>query len=216
MRPKAKPAAVVRNPDRTRRRIFAAAIIEFAANGFAGARMDAIARRSGSNKRMLYHYFGDKEGLFRAVLRHKITERRALIEGVPGDPTKNLPFRFQLMCRDLDWVRLLGWEALQNTGERVVDEKFRRAGAAQALERVRREQAEGQLTSDFEAAHLALAKLSLAMFPAAFPHTTRLITGKSIRDPAFQREYTNFLKRFAESFRPATRRSRPGGKKKTA
>jgi len=62
-----------RNPARTRGLILSAALTEFAAHGFAGARVDAIARQAGINKRMLYHYFGGKEELFRAVLRRKIT-----------------------------------------------------------------------------------------------------------------------------------------------
>jgi AcrR family transcriptional regulator len=209
-----KKVCVTRDPDRTRGRILAAAITEFAAKGLAGARVDAIARRADSNKRMLYHYFGDKEGLFRAVLRWKIGERRALMEGAPGDPEENLPFRFEMMCRDLDWVRLLGWEALQNVGDRVVEEKFRRAGMARALARARREQAQGQLSAEFDGRFLVLAKLSLAMFPAAFPHSTRMITGKSIRSPAFQREYKNFLERFAVAFRPAQPRVNPGAERK--
>ena len=199
-----KPVAgPVRNPDRTRGRILAAAVAEFAANGLAGARVDAIARRADSNKRMLYHYFGDKEGLFRAVLRWKITERRTLVEGFPGDPAENLASRFGLMCQDFDWVRLLGWEALQNTGEKVVEEKFRAEGIARALKRVRRQQAEGWLTSEFNNRHLILAKLALTMFPVAFPHTTRLITGRTARDPKFQKEYKAFLKKFGAAFRPA-------------
>jgi AcrR family transcriptional regulator len=57
-----------RDPERTSASILAAAVTEFTAKGFAGARIDAIALRSGSNKRMIYHYFGDKEGLYLAVL----------------------------------------------------------------------------------------------------------------------------------------------------
>ena len=57
-----------RDPDATKSRILAAAWHEFAQKGFAGARVDAIAARSGANKRMIYHYYGDKEGLFVAVL----------------------------------------------------------------------------------------------------------------------------------------------------
>jgi len=210
MRRKTKPAVrATRDPERTRGRILSAALAEFAARGFAGARVDAIARRAQGNKRMIYHYFGSKQGLFREVLRRKITERRAVIEGSSGDPVENLPLRFTMMCRDLDWIRLLGWEAVQNTGDRVQEEKFRREGTARACARVRREQAVGHVTSEFDARHLVLAKLSLAMFPAIFPHSTRLITGKSIRDPAFQREYADFLKRFAVAFRPPPRRARP-------
>jgi len=207
-----KTVSATRDPDRTRARILAAALAEFSAKGFAGARVDAIARRAQGNKRMLYHYFGNKSGLFREVLRRKITERRALIEGASGDPAENLPFRFAMMCRDLDWVRLLGWEAVQNTGEKVLEEKFRRAGTARSLARVRRQQAEGFLTSEFDERHLVLAKLSLTMFPAAFPHATRLIMGRSIRDPKFQRDYAKFLKRFAVAFRPAKRCAKPAAK----
>ena len=61
---KSKP----RDAEQTRARILAAATAEFARNGLGGARVDAIALRSKSNKRMIYHYFGSKEGLFTAVL----------------------------------------------------------------------------------------------------------------------------------------------------
>jgi len=59
---------VSRNPQRTHATILEAATEEFAAHGFGGARVDAIAARAQTNKRMLYHYFGDKEGLYLAVL----------------------------------------------------------------------------------------------------------------------------------------------------
>lgn len=57
-----------RDPDASRERILAAATTEFAAKGFGDARVDEIARRAGINKRMLYHYFGNKDDLFQAVL----------------------------------------------------------------------------------------------------------------------------------------------------
>ena len=202
-------AGAVRNPDRTRGRILAAAAAEFAAKGHAGARVDAIARRAGSNKRMLYHYFTDKEGLYRAVLRAKIAERRTQFEAAPGDPTENLPFRFDLMCRDLEWIRLLGWEALENKSGQVQEEKFRRQGLLRALKRLRGHQAAGRLTADFDRRHLLLAKISLTMFPVAFPQLTRLVTGSTVKDPKFQREYRGFLKKFATIFRPERPQKQP-------
>ena len=57
-----------RDLNRTRERIMAAALKEFAANGFAGARTDAIARRAHVNERMIFYCFESKEGLYRAVL----------------------------------------------------------------------------------------------------------------------------------------------------
>ena len=59
----ARPPKV--SPDR----ILAAAAIEFAARGFAGARVDRIARRARVNKAMLYYHFHSKQGLYRALLR---------------------------------------------------------------------------------------------------------------------------------------------------
>ena len=101
-----------RNPERTQERILQAAFKEFAAKGFAGARVDAIAQRAAINKRMLYHYFGDKEALFREVLRRKIEQRQAWGVATPDDPRESLPYWFDLACKDKDWIRLLEWEAL--------------------------------------------------------------------------------------------------------
>jgi AcrR family transcriptional regulator len=63
-----KPKALPRDADLTRKRILSAATVEFARKGLGGARVDEIAHRSKSNKRMIYHYFGGKEQLFKAVL----------------------------------------------------------------------------------------------------------------------------------------------------
>ena len=57
-----------RDPDRTREAILAAAQDEFALKGLSGGRVDEIARRARANKRMIYHYFGSKQGLYLAVL----------------------------------------------------------------------------------------------------------------------------------------------------
>ncbi|MBW2267319.1 MAG: TetR family transcriptional regulator [Deltaproteobacteria bacterium] len=57
-----------RNAERSRAAILAAATAQFAANGLGGARVDEIARSAGVNKALLYHYFGNKQALFLAVL----------------------------------------------------------------------------------------------------------------------------------------------------
>lgn len=62
------PEKMPRDPDATRKRILAAAKAEFARKGLGGARVDDIARRAKANKRMLYHYFGNKEDLFQRTL----------------------------------------------------------------------------------------------------------------------------------------------------
>jgi AcrR family transcriptional regulator len=199
--------AATRNPERTRERILSAALKEFAAKGFAGARVDVIARRAAINKRMLYHYFGNKEKLFRAVLHQKIAERRAWGLNLSSDPAERLPFWFKTGCDDADWIRLLEWEALQSGGPKVIDESERRALAADWLKRLRGRQSRGELSAEFDARHLALAMQSLTMFPMAFPQLTRFIMGRPIDDPKFQRAHAAFLKKFASAFRPMNART---------
>jgi TetR/AcrR family transcriptional regulator len=65
-----------RDPDRTRNAVLGAAQAEFAANGLSGARVDAIARRARANKRMIYHYFGSKTGLYLAALERAYEDLR--------------------------------------------------------------------------------------------------------------------------------------------
>ncbi|PZO65900.1 MAG: TetR family transcriptional regulator [Paracoccus denitrificans] len=57
-----------RDSEATKSRILAAAKREFARNGLGGARVDDIADKAKANKRMIYHYFGSKEGLFQTVV----------------------------------------------------------------------------------------------------------------------------------------------------
>ena len=56
------------DPERTKREILHEARVEFAGKGFAGARIDEISARTATAKRMIYYYFGSKEGLYIAVL----------------------------------------------------------------------------------------------------------------------------------------------------
>lgn len=72
----AAPAKKPRNPYDTKRRILAAAKVEFAKKGLGGARVDDIAARAKANKRMMYHYFGNKEELFRQVVEDAYGEFR--------------------------------------------------------------------------------------------------------------------------------------------
>jgi AcrR family transcriptional regulator len=84
-----RPAATQRrDPGRTRAQILEAAIAEFAEKGLGGARVDAIAARAGANKRMLYHYFGNKEDLWLAALEQvyaaiRLKERALSLDHLP-------------------------------------------------------------------------------------------------------------------------------------
>jgi TetR/AcrR family transcriptional regulator len=60
---------MARRPSVSPERILASAAIEFASRGYAGARVDRIARRARVNKAMLYYHFGSKRNLYRTLLR---------------------------------------------------------------------------------------------------------------------------------------------------
>jgi AcrR family transcriptional regulator len=74
---KKKREPMPRDAGQTRKRILDAATVEFARKGLGGARVDAIAARAKSNKRMIYHYFGSKEDLFSAVLENAYLDIRS-------------------------------------------------------------------------------------------------------------------------------------------
>lgn len=186
-----------RNPQHTQQRILEAALEEFAAKGFAGARVDVIARRARINKRMLYHYFGDKEGLFREVLRRKISQRAAWLANAPEEPAERLPVWFRLACRDREWIQLLQWEALQWGEKKVIDEERRQESVGKAVERVRQQQARGFLDPSLDPGQLLLSMMALTGYPLAFPQLARLATGLSVSDEKFQEQRETFLRQIA-------------------
>src|ERR1700694_2582013 len=116
-----------RDLNRTRERIMAAAQKEFAAHGFAGARTDAIAHRARVNERMIFYCFDSKEGLYKAVLEQKLSEKAALIESIPDeDFTGSLIKGFAMACEDIDSLRMGQWEALDRSNRKLVAEEERR------------------------------------------------------------------------------------------
>jgi AcrR family transcriptional regulator len=114
------PSRRPRDPDRTKRDILVAAREEFVEYGLEGARVDRIAERAGANKRMLYHYFGNKEALYSRVLLDAYRDIRAgeaglhLGELAPGLAMEKLVgFTFDHF-RDNPWfIRLLATENIQ-------------------------------------------------------------------------------------------------------
>jgi AcrR family transcriptional regulator len=112
-----KPAQRPRNPELTKRDILVAAREEFCERGLDGARVDRIAESAAANKRLLYHYFGNKEALYSAVLfdayrEIREGERKLHLGDLPPDEAmqKLVEFTFDHF-RDNPWfIRLLSTE----------------------------------------------------------------------------------------------------------
>ncbi len=106
-----------RNPEVTRRKLLVAARREFAACGLAGARVDEIAARAGVNKQLVYHYFGDKDALYLAVLEWvyeeiREQERKLDLEGLPPELAirKLIEASFDHLAAHPDFIVLLNDE----------------------------------------------------------------------------------------------------------
>ena len=205
----------VRNLGRTREKILAAALAEFSARGFAGARVDAIAGRARVNKRMLYYCFGAKQDLYREILRRKIDQRAGFIESTPDDFAGALAHIYLSGGADIDFVRLMEWEAIDSGGRKCIAEAERRALFEKAVARLRALQRRGSIPRGVNLTQLFISMLSLALFPLVMPQLIRLIHGMEPTDPRFMRQRANFLRwlgdrleRTTETVRIQSRRRR--------
>jgi TetR/AcrR family transcriptional regulator len=196
----AREKVVARDPEQTRRRILAAAEREFSAKGFAGARVDAIAKRARVNKRMLYHYFGNKQGLFREILLRKMTNADSpfrVPEELAGGLAEHLLHFDKANFENLDFVRLLEWEALEGGGRQVTGEDERVEAEKRGVAMMRAAQSAGLTPSDLDPAQLLMALMGIVIFPQAFPQMARIVTGLLPTDPEFRRQRVEFLTQLA-------------------
>ena len=106
-----------RDPAGTRQKLLSAARHEFARSGLAGARVDEIAARAGVNKQLVYHYFGDKDALYLAVLEWvyeeiRTQERKLNLEGLPPEQAirKLIEASFDHLAAHPDFIVLLNDE----------------------------------------------------------------------------------------------------------
>ena len=105
------------DPERTKEDILAVATEEFATNGLSGGRVDAIAARTRTTKRMIYYYFGSKEQLYLAVLEKVYGDIRTLEKSLhleelaPVDAIRRLvEFTFDYQDANPDFIRLVAIE----------------------------------------------------------------------------------------------------------
>lgn len=102
------------DPEGVRRDILAVARAEFAEKGLSGARVDEIAAKTSASKRMIYYYFGDKEGLYCAVLEEAYDRIRSFERDLdlaalrPDEALARLTgFTFDYHADNPDFVRLV-------------------------------------------------------------------------------------------------------------
>ena len=183
-----------RDPERTRAVILAAATEEITAKGLDGARVDEIARRSGVNKRMIYHYFGDKEGLYLAVLEAAYTGIRSAELGLKladKDPVAGMRelilFTWRYFIDHPEFLSLLGTENLHRAAylkksKRIRDLHSPLVGMiADLLERGVRQQV---FRKGIDPVDLYITIAALGFFYLSNRHTLSTIFGRDLATPA--------------------------------
>jgi AcrR family transcriptional regulator len=113
------PGTRTRDAEATKARILDAAKKEFAKNGLGGARVDVIAEKARANKRMIYHYFGSKEGLFQTVLENayvhiRTAEQKLNLDHLaPREALERLVrFTWDYYLKNLEFLTLVNSENL--------------------------------------------------------------------------------------------------------
>ncbi|MFD0666452.1 TetR/AcrR family transcriptional regulator [Ramlibacter sp. MAHUQ-53] len=186
----AKPPGRTNDPERTRADIVEVATREFSEKGLAGARIDDIAEAMRTSKRMIYYYFGSKEGLYLAVLedvyaRMRHIESELHLEDLPpeGALRKLVGFTVDYQLAHPEFIRLVMNENMLR-GEYLRQSKIIQRLNVPAIEGLRdvldRGQREGVFRAGIDPVELHAAISALSVFNVANRHTFALLFDRDL------------------------------------
>ncbi len=192
-----------RDADRTRAEILAVATREFADKGYDGARVDEIAEKTSTTKRMLYYYFGGKERLYIAVLEQAYAGIRALervldVEHLdPADAMRKLAeLTFDHHEAHPDFIRLVSIENIHRA-EHIARSATLSGLANPALDVLTRILERGRAAGSFRAGvdpldiHMMIS--AFCVFRTANRHTFNAIFKRDMLDPKRRKHYRRML-----------------------
>ncbi len=203
-RPRGRPSAAsaaegqietrTNDPERTMADILAVATQEFSEKGLAGARIDVIAEAMRTSKRMIYYYFGSKEGLYIAVLeaayrRIREIERELHLEDLPPEDAlrRLVGFTVDYQLANPDFIRLVMNENMHR-GEYLKRSKVIHKLNVPAIEGLRsvleRGQKAGVLRAGIDPVDLHMSISALSFFNTANRHTFSLIFKRDLESSA--------------------------------
>lgn len=180
------------DPERTKADILAVATHEFSEKGLSGARIDEIAERTHTSKRMIYYYYGNKEGLYRAVLeacyrRIRSVEKQVDIEGKP--PLEALAeivqFTFDHHNQNEDFIRLVMVENIHHGSTiALLPQDINESAIDDLTSLCRRGVAEGVFRPDIDPLDLHMSISALCFFNVSNRHTFSTIFHVDMTSPA--------------------------------
>ncbi|MCE0536152.1 TetR family transcriptional regulator [Kineosporia rhizophila] len=187
------PAERTRDAERTRAELLEVATAVFAEDGFSGARVDEIAERTRTTKRMIYYYFGGKEQLYVAVLENAYAGIRAAEQALvvgdlePVEAMRRLAeLTFDHHNAHPDFIRLVSIENIHR-GEflrRIESVRELATPVAGLLEDLlARGRATGVFRADVDAIDVHLVISSYCVFQVANQHTFGYLFGRDLQSP---------------------------------
>lgn len=197
------PPERLRDPERTRAEILQVATDAFAEHGLAGARVDEIARRTRTTKRMIYYYFGSKDHLYRAVLEDaykgiRAAEQSLGIDGLaPIDALRTIAeLTFDHHLAHPAFIRLVSIENI-HLGEHLRHlDSLRELGtpAVSVLERILAAgQRDGSFRPDVDALDVHVVISSFCVFQVANRSTFGQLFDRDMGDPDVQRRHRRMI-----------------------
>jgi AcrR family transcriptional regulator len=170
----------------TKRRIYEAALAEFAELGPDGTTVDRIAKRAQVNRERVYNYFGDKPKLFSVVIRSeldKIANAVPLVITCAADVGEFAGQTYDYQQKHPDLARLVLWEGLSDSGS-VPDEIVRTRLYTGKAEGMAAAQRAGKIDDTIAPAHLMFLVIALSSYWSAAPQIARMLSGTDGRDDA--------------------------------
>lgn len=183
------------DPERTKANIMQVAAAEFGEKGLAGARIDEIAAATQTSKRMIYYYFGSKEGLYLAVLEEsyrKVREVEAELHLEDLEPEQALrrlvAFTFDHHLNDENYIRLVMSENI-NRGQFLAQSPRIQELNVPAIAAIRklyeRGVRQGVFRSGLDAVDIHASISALSFFNVSNRHTFGMIFKLDPRSPAY-------------------------------
>jgi AcrR family transcriptional regulator len=196
-------ATAGRDAVRTRSEILDVATREFADNGYAGARVDEIAAKTRTTKRMIYYYFGSKEQLFVAVLEREYARIRGLERNLdvehldPAEAVRQLAaLTFDHHEAHPDFIRLVSIENIHRA-EHIASSKVLSELAHPALDTLtrilERGRESGRFRDDVDPLDVHMLISAFCVFRIANRHTFNAIFKRDMLDPARREHYRRMI-----------------------
>ena len=184
-----------RDPVKSRQTILRTASTEFCQHGFSGARVERIATKSKSNMRMIYHYFGDKEGLYLAVLEDayaRIRNQENKLDLTGSDPIEGMRrligFTFDFFASNNDVLALISNENTLRAKylRRIPNVRAMTVPLVQSIERmIDTGHRKGLFRPDVDAIQFYVSLVALSQIHIVNRHTLSVIFDRDMTESAW-------------------------------